>query len=861
MRSRAVTLAWVALALVFLTVACASPPALRTPTLTPRPVTPMPTVAPSPTATVSPSPTLPGSPQLIEEITLRALPGVGHSPQAIAVLQGRVYVANRNTDNVSVIEGDELVAVIPVGEVPIAVAVDTDTGLVYVANEGEDSVSFISGTRVIETVPGPQSPACLAALSGRLYVGGRGGNALTVLDGLSGELLATVPLEAPIGVLALAVNPATDLLYASTYDGVQIVSLESLTVVAELVHEVYVTLEADPVGGGFYVGEYDAGSGVHYLVNYTALAQEELARVSLGGDPRGVAVDPATRHVYVANSWSNDLSIIDGENMQEIARVPVGLRPLDAAVGREGRVYVANADGDNVSLVESGTGRLLGVVPLSIVPRDMVVNQDTGELYIACASTDSVYVVKDGRVAAEMPVGQYPRELALSPDGQTLAVLNYVSGDLILLSAEDGHTVGMVPVGRLPQGLALAPDAGQLFASDIVLDAGGLQVLRNVELLTMYGTTVKPIEIQIDARTGRAYMIAFNGVPGSNGGDIVYIVDLETGERIEGQVGGLSMTGLALDPEGQRIFSTAGRFGLFQLIVNDALTLERIVSLDLPKYPAALAYSPETHHIFIYLSQASDPAIESGAELWVLDSRGLGTVDEIPVPGLPDTHESDAYQLVVDYQRGYVYLSDAWRGTVWMFQDVAMPIPPTPVPTLSPTPWPTLTPVPGPTPTRSIAAELSCDVNVGPPFGPQWSDDPGLRLGLRCPAGEAQKGPMAEQAFERGYMIWREWDHTIFVLYEDGVWHSFSDQWDEGMPELSCQASPPDGRLQPKRGFGLVWCAERGVAEGLGWALDEERGYLGTWQIFEQGQIISSELRSAFYALLYAGTYRDYASY
>lgn len=120
---------------------------------------------------------------------------------------------------------------------------------------------------------------------------------------------------------------------------------------------------------------------------------------------------------------------------------------------------------------------------------------------------------------------------------------------------------------------------------------------------------------------------------------------------------------------------------------------------------------------------------------------------------------------------------------------------------------------------------------------------------------------MAEQAFERGYMIWREWDHTIFVLYEDGIWRSFSDRWVEGMPEVSCRASPPDGRLQPKRGFGLVWCAEAGVAEGLGWALEEERGYQGAWQIFEQGQIVSSELRSLFSALLYAGTYREYASY
>ena len=119
---------------------------------------------------------------------------------------------------------------------------------------------------------------------------------------------------------------------------------------------------------------------------------------------------------------------------------------------------------------------------------------------------------------------------------------------------------------------------------------------------------------------------------------------------------------------------------------------------------------------------------------------------------------------------------------------------------------------------------------------------------------------MAEQAFERGYMIWRQWDQTIFVLYEDGIWRSFPDRWSEGMPEMSCQASPPDGRLQPKRGFGLVWCAENGVKEGLGWALEEERGYDGAWQIFEQGQMMSSEMRALFCALFYDGTYREYAS-
>nr|MBC7244043.1 YncE family protein [Chloroflexota bacterium] len=844
-------------AVLFLLASCVPTPVPSTPTPTVKAPTQGASPTLLPTATALPSPTFPDRPYLIGEIPLRSLRGVGHAPQAIVILNGRVYVANRSTNNVSVIEGNRVSAVIPVGDKPVALAADAKTGFVYVANEGNDSLSIISSDQVVKTVPTVKSPACLAAWDGRVYVGGRGENVLRVLDGFSGERIGSATLPAPIGILALTVNPATRLLYASVYDSVQIVSLETMTIVAQLKCPVYLTLEADPVHGGFLVGEYDAVSNTSYLVNYAAFGQQEMGRVPIGGDPRGIAVNPQNGRIYVANSWTNDVSVIDGGKLQLVATVPVGLRPWDVAVDEKGRVYVVNADSENVVILDGETNQLHTVVPLALLPRDMAVDENTGRLYIACASTNSVFVLQDQRVTTEVSVGLHPIEVAVDAKRGQLFVLNHVSGDLSVISMRDNRVVKTVNVGSAPQGLAVASEAARLYASDAVLDADSQRVLRNIELLTTYGSVVKPVQIELDAKSGRAYMVAHNGIPGSNGGFIIYVMDLTSGELIPGAVGGLSTTDMVLDSEGQLVFSTAGRFGRFQLIINDAIDFRQVAVVDLPKYPAALAYNPKTHHVFLCLTTTSDPTVEPGPQLWILDSRGFGTVAQLRLPGEPG-QVFDPYDMTVDVQRGYVYIADRERGTVHVLRDALLPPPPTPTPTHTPTPWPTLTPQPEPSLTATIIPEPSCQRVPGPPFAGRWMSEPALRLGLGCPTEEMQGGFIAEQPFERGYMIWREADRNIFVLYNDGQWHSFADQWQEGMPEYSCTATPPGGFLQPKRGFGLVWCAQRAVKEGLGWANTEERGNTTEWQAFERGQMIRSRIRPVVYVLFADGSFLEY---
>lgn len=95
---------------------------------------------------------------------------------------------------------------------------------------------------------------------------------------------------------------------------------------------------------------------------------------------------------------------------------------------------------------------------------------------------------------------------------------------------------------------------------------------------------------------------------------------------------------------------------------------------------------------------------------------------------------------------------------------------------------------------------------------------------LGCPVDEVRTVTAVTQDFERGILVWREDEGLIYVVYDAGGWEAYPDAWQEGMPETDpAFGPPPDGKIQPRRGFGLVWAEQQGVREALGWALNEER--------------------------------------
>jgi hypothetical protein len=101
---------------------------------------------------------------------------------------------------------------------------------------------------------------------------------------------------------------------------------------------------------------------------------------------------------------------------------------------------------------------------------------------------------------------------------------------------------------------------------------------------------------------------------------------------------------------------------------------------------------------------------------------------------------------------------------------------------------------------------------------------------------------MAEQSFEGGWMFWRGDTSEIYALPLAKPYGRFDDTWDESQPVYSCpKLAPSQTPPTPQRGFGLVWCNEPLVREGLGDAASSERLFEATLQEFDSGLIFSTD--------------------
>jgi hypothetical protein len=164
---------------------------------------------------------------------------------------------------------------------------------------------------------------------------------------------------------------------------------------------------------------------------------------------------------------------------------------------------------------------------------------------------------------------------------------------------------------------------------------------------------------------------------------------------------------------------------------------------------------------------------------------------------------------------------------------VSWPAPPTPTATVQAVP----------TAVRAAPMPARCDLQPAGPFAAAYQEKQ-VAQHLGCPTAEATVTRGAFQPFERGLMLWRADERAIYVLNNNGTWTRSADTWDEAQSADDPTLQPPQGLLQPVRGFGKVWREQRGGGAdqdpggGLGWALVPEQGYDMLAQPFSEGQIL-----------------------
>ena len=138
------------------------------------------------------------------------------------------------------------------------------------------------------------------------------------------------------------------------------------------------------------------------------------------------------KRLYVANSGSNDVTIIDTTTDQMLTTVSTGRRPLLPCVTANGKsVYLPSGPDRNVTVLGSD-GEFRAKVPVGLAPHDIAVSPDSRWAYQPNSASHTVTVI-DGlnySVAGEIKVGLGPGHIAFDPESRYAYVANTVSNDV-----------------------------------------------------------------------------------------------------------------------------------------------------------------------------------------------------------------------------------------------------------------------------------------------------------------------------------------------------------------------------------------------------------------------------------------------
>ncbi|MFF9011522.1 hypothetical protein ACF09C_00900 [Streptomyces sp. NPDC014870] len=289
--------------------------------------------------------------------------------------------------------GRLLVSVAALGVVLVGCAADADGGTTP-AGSAPTSSSAVPSAPAVDTAPTPTP-------DGTLLVADFGSDTVTFVDPRRGAIASVEVGTAPYGLAVGADGRA----WVATAEGVAVVDTRTRTRLALVPY----ATDSGPVGTGEYRG---------------------------GG--MGIALSPDGRRVYVGVNVPGGhgaLEVIDTASREVTASVPVGRRPFDVDVARDGsEVYATDHDSFDVTVVRADTlaPRRIEVAPYGtegglgswLKPHYSVVRPSDGRLLLPFEGERLVVVdPRTGRSEIEpMTADTHQHGAAITPDGTLFVV-------------------------------------------------------------------------------------------------------------------------------------------------------------------------------------------------------------------------------------------------------------------------------------------------------------------------------------------------------------------------------------------------------------------------------------------------------
>jgi YVTN family beta-propeller protein len=245
--------------------------------------------------------------------------------------------------------------------------------------------------------------------------------------------------------------------------------------------------------------------------------------VNLGYTPSDVVLDESRGQLYVVNTNSNRVDIVNAASQKVTQSILVGKAPLAAAMSMDNStLYVTNSGSSTVSIIDLKFASVTATVALPAVPQGVAVGGDGRALVSTLSSTSSLLILDKSQQGNQqlIPVQTPPTPSTPTQIGSTGATRPTLAWNSKLQTTPDGHFIiglttptttttylfvyevasGTIINARNVTGqstvLSVSPDGSRFMAGFTLYDTATLGVIAQANNANAPWTIANPFNVQ-----------------------------------------------------------------------------------------------------------------------------------------------------------------------------------------------------------------------------------------------------------------------------------------------------------------------------------------------------------------------------
>jgi YVTN family beta-propeller protein len=289
----------------------------------------------------------------------------------------------------------------------------------------------------------------------RVFVANESSNSVTVVDGDSFQVVATVDARNhATHDLALSRDGrwlfATNL-GAGRLSAINTRALETVASIATGDRAHVVTLTNDNRQA------WVANIGENTISIVDTGTFRILGTIAVGKGPTGLTFSRDGRFAYVSNQGDKTVEVIDTASHRVLKAIPVGTNPHFLVLGPDGRIWGTNTGGTDIYVIDPATQDKVGSINVGPGPQQIAFGfkgLQGPNAYVTVAGLNRVVVVSADpsnlRILEQIDVGQRPNGISNNREGTRLFVVHETSNDLKVIDTGSSSVLATVPVGRKP---------------------------------------------------------------------------------------------------------------------------------------------------------------------------------------------------------------------------------------------------------------------------------------------------------------------------------------------------------------------------------------------------------------------------